>query len=139
MEMMSKKHVVQCCLAAWLRLLADGTMKSAIKATRRTKSAATFSSSNLTFSTAPMAVSVENPSGGSSDFDMDSELRLPPATQAHLNHYQPNGMLHGGGVTGAQNLDVTTTQWGQNLDHATIDNDANVINAVRDHVLQVQP
>ena len=74
-----------------------------------------------------------------SDFDMDSELHLPPATQAHLNYYQPNGMLHGGGVTGAQNLDVTTTQWGQNLDHATIDNDANVINAVRDHVLQVQP
>jgi hypothetical protein len=75
-----------------------------------------------------------------SDYDMDSELRLPPpATQAHLNYYQPNGMLHGGVVPGAQNLDVTTTQWGQNLDHGTIDNDANVINAVRDHVLQVQP
>lgn len=70
MEMMSKKHVVQCCLAAWLGLLADGAMKSAIKATRRTKSAATFSSSNLTFSTTPMTVWVENPSGGSADLEL---------------------------------------------------------------------
>ena len=71
-----------------------------------------------------------------SDFDTDSELAFPPSSGHHMNYYQPNGLLHGGIVPGADNLDVTTTQWGQNLDHGTIDNNGTVINAVRDRIIQ---
>ena len=55
-----------------------------------------------------------------------------------MNYYQPHG-IHGGIVPGANNLDVTTTQWGQTLVHKTIDNDENVINAVRDRIIQQMP
>ena len=77
-----------------------------------------------------------------SNYDTDSELRLPPSTAYHMNYYQTNDWpLLGGPVAGAnENLNVNTTQWGQNLDHGTIDNNANVINAVRDRLIQqMQP
>jgi hypothetical protein len=59
-----------------------------------------------------------------------------------MNYFQTNSwLLVGAPVPGAnENLNVNTTQWGQNLDHGTIDNDPNVINAVRDRVIQqIQP
>jgi len=77
-----------------------------------------------------------------SDYDMNSELRLPPSTTYHMNYYQTNDWpLRGGAVPGAnENPNVNTTQWGQNLSHGTIDNDVNVIKAVRDRMIQqMQP
>jgi len=77
-----------------------------------------------------------------SDFDTDSEVRLPPSTAYHMNYFQTvDLLLVGGAVPGAnENLNVNTTQWGQNLNHGAIDNDPNVINAVRDRAIQqVQP
>lgn len=74
----------------------------------------------------------------SSDYDTDSETRLPPSTLYHMNYFETNDpFLVGGVVTGAnENLNVNTTGWGQNLDHGAIDNDSHVINAIRDGILQ---
>jgi hypothetical protein len=77
-----------------------------------------------------------------SDFDTDSEIRLPPSTTYHMNYYQTNdSLLVGGPVIGAnENLNVNTTQWGQNLNHGSIDNDPTVINAVGARAIQkMQP
>jgi hypothetical protein len=76
------------------------------------------------------------------DMDMDSEVRLPPGTGFHMNYFQTNDWpLVGGQVPGAiENLNVNTTQWGQNLNHGTIDDHDNVINAIIDQLIQqIQP
>lgn len=67
-----------------------------------------------------------------------SETRLPSGTIYHMNYYQTNDrLLVGGPVPGANDkLNVNTTQWGRNLDHQSIDNDVNVIRAMRDRLIQ---
>jgi hypothetical protein len=67
------------------------------------------------------------------------EGRLPPSTAYHVNYWQslPSGILnlHGQSVTGsAVDIDVRTdasTPWGAGLDHFTIDDHANVKNAIK--------
>jgi hypothetical protein len=59
-------------------------------------------------------------------FTSNSELRIPLGTTYHWNYYQPKNrvdeILYGGPVTGALvNLDVTTTSWGAELTHTSID------------------
>jgi hypothetical protein len=72
-----------------------------------------------------------------SDFDPIAEEHLPADTQYHMNYYQHHLPIHGVAVAGAaENLDVNTTNWGQSLHHTTIDNDPNVIAAVRDRLME---
>jgi hypothetical protein len=67
--------------------------------------------------------------GNSSDIDMSQELRRPPSTAYHLNHYQ-NGTfadfwLDGGPVPNSNppptGLDVETTPWGATSTHYEVD------------------
>ena len=56
-----------------------------------------------------------------------SERRLPPLTVFHDNIYQRKDWLtKGDSVPGASNLNVTTTSWGKNLIHTTIDDSPTV-------------
>lgn len=66
--------------------------------------------------------------------DIDSELRYPPSSNWHINYYQLNGIIHGGAVPGAVNVDVKDEPWGAGLGHTEIDNDPNVIEAVSDAI-----
>ena len=53
---------------------------------------------------------------------ISAETRLPPGTLYHDNYFQRKDLLpRGNTVSGAQNLNVTTTSWGKNLGHTTID------------------
>ncbi len=72
-----------------------------------------------------------------SDFDIDTETALPPSTQYHANWYEHPGcgflQLCGGPITGANlNVNVTATPWGSSLTHFTIDDAADVLQALRD-------
>ncbi len=64
-----------------------------------------------------------------------AENRRPPMTAFHVNLYQTNsiasGGLTGGPANGDDDFDVTTRQWGINLDHFTIDDEPNVRNWVK--------
>lgn len=56
-----------------------------------------------------------------------AERRKPVATQYHDNIYQRRDwLLKGDSVTGANNLNVTTTSWGKSLVHTTIDDHSTV-------------
>jgi cysteine-rich repeat protein len=70
----------------------------------------------------------------SSDIDVTSETRLPPATQYHVNYYQRNDtFIRGNSVPGADvDVNVTNTPWGSSLVHGSIDDAP----TVRDGVLQ---
>ena len=53
---------------------------------------------------------------------ISAETRLPPGTLYHDNYFQRKDLLpRGNTVSGAHNLNVTTTSWGKNLGHTTID------------------
>ena len=53
---------------------------------------------------------------------ISAERRLPVATKYHDNFYQrKDWLLRGNSITGAINVNVTTTTWGKNLTHTTID------------------
>jgi len=76
-----------------------------------------------------------------SDFDLDTETRLPPSTGYHANYYENPGCgflsLCGGPVAGADfDLDVNTTPWGAGLGHFTIDDASEVLTGLRDQLLQ---
>lgn len=67
--------------------------------------------------------------GNNSDFDISQELRRPPSTGYHANHYQ-NGsfadfLLDGGPVPNSNpppmGLNVETTPWGAGSDHFAVD------------------
>ena len=56
-----------------------------------------------------------------------AERRKPVATQYHDNIYQRRDwLLKGDSVTGANNLNVTSTSWGKSLVHTTIDDNSTV-------------
>ena len=78
--------------------------------------------------------SVEN----DSNFDVDMELRLPPSTQLHVNHYQRgsfiDAFLDGGPVPGSipapSGLDVETTVWGAGATHFIVDDYSQVLDRI---------
>jgi cysteine-rich repeat protein len=72
-----------------------------------------------------------------SDIDIESERRLPPGTQYHVNYYQRNDFfIRGNSVSGANvNLNVNSTPWGGDLEHTGVDDHANVRNGVQDPLL----
>lgn len=54
-----------------------------------------------------------------------AETRLPVGTKFHDNFYQRNDFwLKGNAVAGANNVNVTTTDWGKSLTHTTVDDNA---------------
>lgn len=67
--------------------------------------------------------------GNNSDFDVAQELRRPPSTGYHANHYQVGGFgdffLDGGPVPNSNppptGLNVETTPWGAGSDHFAVD------------------
>lgn len=69
-----------------------------------------------------------------SDIDIESERRLPPGTQYHVNYYQRNDFfIKGNSVSGANvNVNVNSTPWGGDLEHTGVDDHANVRSAVQD-------
>ena len=83
-----------------------------------------------------------------SDMDIDQEIRRPPGTAYHLNHYQHGILdpfdpffdygLDGGPVPNSipppTGLDVETTPWGANAMHTTIDDFQQVINAIKNNL-----
>ena len=73
-----------------------------------------------------------------SDIDLDSERRLPPGTQYHVNYYQRNDFLiRGNSVAGANvDVNVTSTPWGSGLVHTSIDDHVNVRSGVQDPLVQ---
>jgi cysteine-rich repeat protein len=70
----------------------------------------------------------------SSDFDINSETRLPPSTAYHVNYYQRNDtFIRGNSVSGADvNVNVNNTAWGSGLDHGEVDDHSNT----RDGIMQ---
>jgi hypothetical protein len=72
-----------------------------------------------------------------SDFDIQSETRLPPATQYHVNYYQRGDtLLQGNSVSGAAvNVNVNNTPWGPGLRHGDVDDHPNVHSGLRDPLL----
>ena len=74
----------------------------------------------------------------SSDIDINSETRLPAATQYHVNYYQRNDFLiRGNSVPGANvDVNVTNTPWGSGLVHTSIDDHPNVRDGVLTPLLQ---
>ncbi|MCP4247582.1 MAG: hypothetical protein GY778_11085 [bacterium] len=70
-----------------------------------------------------------------SDIDVGQELRRPPATDYHLNHYQHGTFgdfwLDGGPVPNSNppptGLDVETTAWGANATHFEVDDFGQVL------------
>ena len=77
-----------------------------------------------------------------SDTDLGKETRLPPSTGYHANYYQrcTPFFLCGDSVSGANvDLNVSTTPWGANLDHFTIDDAPEVLNGIRDQLLMEVP
>jgi hypothetical protein len=69
-----------------------------------------------------------------SDIDIESERRLPPGTQYHVNYYQRNDLfIRGNSVPGANvDVNVNATPWGGGLEHTGIDDHANVRSGVQD-------
>ena len=74
-----------------------------------------------------------------SDIDVGQELRRPPSTDYHLNHYQHGTLfedffLDGGPVPNSNppptGLDVETTAWGANSTHFTVDDYVQVRSAI---------
>lgn len=67
--------------------------------------------------------------GNNSDFDISQELRRPPSTGYHANHYQIGGvsdfLLDGGPVPNSNppptGLNVETTPWGAGATHFLVD------------------
>jgi hypothetical protein len=74
----------------------------------------------------------------SSDIDITSETRLPPATQYHVNYYQRNDLfIRGDSVSGANvDINVSNTAWGSDLVHTSIDDHPNVRSGVLDPLLE---
>jgi hypothetical protein len=75
------------------------------------------------------------------DFDLATETQLPPTTAHHVSYYEHPGcasfVLCGGPISGADlNLNVTATAWGSGLTHFTIDDAPEVLNGVRDNLMQ---
>lgn len=72
-----------------------------------------------------------------SDFDIQSETRLPPATGYHVNYYQRNDLLiKGNSVPGANvNINANDQPWGGGLDHGAVDDHPNVRSGVLDALL----
>ena len=71
-----------------------------------------------------------------SDFDTGQELRRPPSTAYHLNHYQHGSIFEDLGLDGGPvpysippptGLDVETTPWGANATHFQVDDFVQVL------------
>ncbi|MCC6359274.1 MAG: hypothetical protein IT450_11060 [Phycisphaerales bacterium] len=71
-----------------------------------------------------------------SDFDTGQELRRPPSTEYHLNHYQHGSLFEDLGLDGGPvpdsnppptGLDVETTPWGANATHFQVDDFGQVL------------
>jgi hypothetical protein len=75
----------------------------------------------------------------SSDIDIASETRLPPATQYHVNYYQRNDLfIRGNSVPGANvDVNVNNTPWGGGLAHSSIDDHVMVREGVLNPLLQL--
>jgi hypothetical protein len=70
-----------------------------------------------------------------STVDLDSEVRLPPASAYHVNYYQWFGFIPPWGdfVPGADvNVNTTSTLWGLLLTHIFFMNSTNVMNGIYD-------
>ncbi len=79
-----------------------------------------------------------------SDVDVSQELRRPPSTDYHLNHYQHGSFfqdlgLDGGPVTDSNppptGLDVETTMWGANATHFIVDDYVQVRSLIESSLL----
>lgn len=70
----------------------------------------------------------------SSDIDITSETRLPPATQYHVNYYQRNDLLIRGNSVPGANVDVNVSDTG--VVHTEIDDLAIVRSGVQDPLVQ---
>lgn len=76
--------------------------------------------------------------GNNSDIDLSQELRRPPATAFHENHYQHGTLadfyLDGGPVPDSNppptGLDVETTSWGADATHFLVDDYSQVRDAI---------
>jgi hypothetical protein len=76
-----------------------------------------------------MATSYVDSVQNDSDFDVDQELRRPPSTAWHGNHYQVGTLadffLDGGPVPNSDpaptGLNVETTPWGSGATHFLVD------------------
>ena len=73
-----------------------------------------------------------------SDIDLDRELRLPPTSAYHANHYQrgtfADFFLDGGPISGSNpipsGLDVETTPWGVGATHFLVDDYVQVLDFI---------
>lgn len=76
-----------------------------------------------------------------SDFDLDQELRRPPSTQYHANHYQVGSFvdifLDGGPVPNSNppptGLNVESTPWGAGSTHYLVDDYVQVRSYIQDN------
>jgi hypothetical protein len=80
-----------------------------------------------------------------SDFDMAQELRRPPSSAYHLNHYQHGVFLEDLGLDGGPvpdsnppptGLDVETTAWGAGATHFEVDDFVQVRDLIEATLLQ---
>jgi hypothetical protein len=80
-----------------------------------------------------------------SDFDMAQELRRPPSSAYHLNHYQHGVFLEDLGLDGGPvpdsnppptGLDVETTAWGAGATHFEVDDFVQVRDLIEASLLQ---
>jgi len=76
-----------------------------------------------------------------SDFDIGTETELPPSTAYHVNYYENPGCglftLCGGPIAGADfDLNVNSTAWGADLDHFSIDDAPEVLDGLRDSLIE---
>lgn len=79
--------------------------------------------------------------GNNSDFDISQELRRPPSTGWHANHYQVGSFsdffLDGGPVPNSNppttGLNVETTAWGAGSDHFQVDDFTQVRSYIEDN------
>lgn len=79
----------------------------------------------------------------SSDIDVDRELRLPPTTAYHANHFQRGTLadffLDGGPIPGSQpgpsGLDVETTPWGMGATHFVVDDFSQVLTFIQTNLI----
>ncbi|MEW6268856.1 MAG: hypothetical protein AB1689_06110, partial [Thermodesulfobacteriota bacterium] len=76
-----------------------------------------------------------------SDIDIESERRLPPGTQYHVNYYQREDLfIRGNSVPGANvDVNVNSTPWGAGIEHTGVDDLANVRSGIRDPLVQRVP
>ncbi|MBK8913547.1 MAG: hypothetical protein IPM64_02920 [Phycisphaerales bacterium] len=83
-----------------------------------------------------------------SDFDTAQELRRPPSTGFHVNHYQRGSFFQDLGLDGGpvpnsvpppSGLDVETTPWGAGCTHFEVDDFPQVLNLMRSTLLSGVP